>query len=446
MVDSKICFNGAVVLVLSVLVLSGCASKATSDPKLLAEFNTAGPLMPELDYNKLRRSQAVAEKYLINPGDVLKVQMPWELRQMTVVNTAERASLDSIFLARIGDDGSIVLPVIGKVMAADKTLQQLEADVIDLFYPKYTNVIPTIVITVERLKTNRVTISGAVNMPGVYELPANRTSLISVIMEAGGIIQTGASVIRITYPEDVTVKSSIPAQQRVDYNYRISLASDESSAGVLKVGVYRFDELLEQAAINVSEPVEVAAFSRVIAEKYEGLDEDVLIEILTASKAGDSVYVSDYAASSPDAPDYVLLPIKGLNNPFTDIALVEGCMVEVLPLNPQIFTVMGLVNRSGAFAYPPNVRYNLLQGLSMAGGTDMAAKPKYARIYRKKSNGDVIDVTFEISGTGPFTASNVEIKPGDVIAIDPTFATSFNQFIATVFRVNIGTYYDLNND
>lgn len=134
------------------------------------------------------------------------------------------------------------------------------------------------------------------------------------------------------------------------------------------------------------------------------------------------------------------LPVKGLNIPFADVALKGGETIEVEGLEPQVFTVMGLVNKPGAFPYPPGCRYNLAQALAFAGGVDDVADPRHAKVYRKDAKGQPIDATFEIAGTKLAQASDVLLKPGDIVAVPHTPRTRTRQALADVFRIGTGAY------
>jgi protein involved in polysaccharide export with SLBB domain len=70
-----------------------------------------------------------------------------------------------------------------------------------------------------------------------------------------------------------------------------------------------------------------------------------------------------------------------MNIPFRDIALANGSVIEVEQINPQVFTVIGLVRRAGAFPYPPKARYTLLDALGFAGGVDEIIDPRFVRVY-----------------------------------------------------------------
>lgn len=111
--------------------------------------------------------------------------------------------------------------------------------------------------------------------------------------------------------------------------------------------------------------------------------------------------------------------------------------------NERVFTVMGLVRSPNAFPYPPDVQYNLMESLAYAGGLDMTADPRYVKVYRQDSNGEVVSATFSVDSKSFSKAYAVPIKPGDVIYVDHTLRTRINQFIADVFSFRVGYYSDV---
>jgi polysaccharide biosynthesis/export protein len=140
-----------------------------------------------------------------------------------------------------------------------------------------------------------------------------------------------------------------------------------------------------------------------------------------------------------DAGAPILLPVRNSDIPFSDLTLMGGETVIVEPLEQREFTVIGLVKRPGAFAYPPGYRYNLMQALASAGGVSDLATPRFASIYRQKSNGEIIGATFKIDGTSLTDASNILIKAGDVISVDHTQGSWTRQLMAQIlgFRATV---------
>lgn len=138
----------------------------------------------------------------------------------------------------------------------------------------------------------------------------------------------------------------------------------------------------------------------------------------------------------------VVLPVKGLNLPYADVTLVGGETIQVERWDPELFTVVGLVAKPGAYEYAPGQRVNLMQALAVAGGVDRVADPPFATVFRKDGLGQIVAATFAISGTGQVKASGVEIRPGDVIAVDHTVGSWTRTLIATVLRLQVNFFID----
>jgi protein involved in polysaccharide export with SLBB domain len=138
-----------------------------------------------------------------------------------------------------------------------------------------------------------------------------------------------------------------------------------------------------------------------------------------------------------DQEEPVFLPVKGLNIPFANVALAGGETIEVVRFEPDTFSLVGLVTSPGAFEYPPEVSYNLMQALAVAGGVDIFADPRYATVFRKDASGTILPATFEIQGNGLVTASALQIKPGDVIVVGHTAASWTRSLVRELFRVQV---------
>ncbi|MHC4168649.1 MAG: polysaccharide biosynthesis/export family protein, partial [Planctomycetota bacterium] len=107
--------------------------------------------------------------------------------------------------------------------------------------------------------------------------------------------------------------------------------------------------------------------------------------------------------------------------------------------NERVFAVMGLVQSSGVFPYPPDVQYTVMEALAFAGGFDMVADPRYLKIYRKDAGGDLVSATFSVDKESMSETYGLAVKPGDLIYVDHTLRTRANKFVADVFHITIGT-------
>lgn len=144
-----------------------------------------------------------------------------------------------------------------------------------------------------------------------------------------------------------------------------------------------------------------------------------------------------------EAEEPLVLPVHGTDTGFSDVPLQGGDVVEVERLDPQVFTVVGLVNSPGAFDYPRTARYNLMQAVAMAGGLNQTADPRYVTVYRQDESGEIISASFNVQGTEQTDASTVRIKPGDVVAVEQTPDTRRRLFLAEALRFQSGAVFNL---
>ncbi len=249
---------------LCVLCATGCGP-TLSTPEHLADFDRAGPIRSEQDFRSPTGVKGHLGPYRVIPGDILEFQMPAVLRVISSdlpewLRPAYGHKDVEPYLVRVSPTGMITLPIVGQIPAAGKTLAEIEASVIDAYYPKYV-----------------------VNPP-------------MVVCEV---------------------------------------------------------------------------------KKYQSESE-------------------------------------------------------------RVFAVVGLVNKSGVFPYPPDVRYNLMEALAFAGGLDMVADPRYLKIYRQDSSGEVVSATFGVDKDSLAEAYSIVIKPGDLIYVDHTFRTRVNKFLSDVIHVTFG--------
>jgi protein involved in polysaccharide export with SLBB domain len=203
---------GVFLLLGACLVLAGCGDKIRRPtPEELARFQAADPPVgfsgdegpgaaagPRVDMNRVLQAKIVAGPYRAVPGDVLRLEMTRFLEQRPTDTAAAAADSRQIYNCRIADDGTIVLPIVGTLAVAGKSLAQIESAVAAQYYPKYVAAPLPVYVSVTEYQTQRVSIVGAVTTPGIHALRHDQMSLVSLLMQAGGITTQGAAVIRIT--------------------------------------------------------------------------------------------------------------------------------------------------------------------------------------------------------------------------------------------------------
>jgi polysaccharide export outer membrane protein len=153
------------------VALSGCGGRM-SVPGLPAAYATPSngsfPDIPFADW-----SDAEPE-YLFYPGDEIEVATP--------------TAPENTRTLRVGPDGRIALPLIGQVMAADRSAYQLE----QVVSGAYSSVLvrPVVEVSLKTAGPMRVWVDGEVRTPGVYEMTGDMEALQAII-QAGGVLPSG---------------------------------------------------------------------------------------------------------------------------------------------------------------------------------------------------------------------------------------------------------------
>jgi polysaccharide export outer membrane protein len=86
---------------------------------------------------------------------------------------------------RVNSNGQISLPLIGTVMAGGQTIPDLERDLAAHYARGYLQN-PQVTVFVKEFTSQRITLEGAINKPGIYPI-TGRTSLLQGIALAGGV-------------------------------------------------------------------------------------------------------------------------------------------------------------------------------------------------------------------------------------------------------------------
>ena len=125
------------------ILAAGCGPKVSS-PDVVSEFERAGPIRSEAEVAGIYGVTGLKSHvgpYRVIAGDILEFQMPAVLRVISSDLTAWLRPISGRrdfepYLARVSQTGAIILPIVGEIHVAGKTLAQIEALVNDAYYPK----------------------------------------------------------------------------------------------------------------------------------------------------------------------------------------------------------------------------------------------------------------------------------------------------------------------
>ena len=119
--------------------------------------------------------------YLIGPEDLIEVNV-FELPELKTTT-------------RVLGDGTVSLPLLGVVQAAGLTNTGFEARLRDLLAERYL-LDPQVSVRISEFRSKQVSVIGAVNKPGIYQMIGPRT-VLQVISEAGGLTKEAGTKILI---------------------------------------------------------------------------------------------------------------------------------------------------------------------------------------------------------------------------------------------------------
>lgn len=121
--------------------------------------------------------------YRIGPGDVIDIQ----------VNLAPEIST----LSRVNSDGTILMPVIGRIRAQEKTSEELSEVIAASLKGSYLKN-PIVKVAIKQIYSSTYLIQGAVRQPGVFQVEGQPT-LLELLTLSGGLADnhgTTAFIIR----------------------------------------------------------------------------------------------------------------------------------------------------------------------------------------------------------------------------------------------------------
>lgn len=145
--------------------------------------------------------QGAPSSYVLGPGD----QFSMEISDLEELNGK---------VHRVDNDGTVTLPLIGRVQAAGLTLVEFEKVLDEKLASQLKE--PHISITVTETVSQPAAVMGAVNTPGVHQVQRN-TSLVELLSMAGGLRPDAGYRITVTRSFD-SGELPIPGATRDEAN------------------------------------------------------------------------------------------------------------------------------------------------------------------------------------------------------------------------------------
>lgn len=246
---------------------------------------------------------------------------------------------------RIGDDGVAMLPLMGDISLAGVELEQAEQIIRETAISRGVFRNPHVTVVMEKKRSNKVTVIGAVKTPGIYELPRGASNLLSAFVAAGGLNSDAGT--------DVEIRS--PAKR--------GFSPDDETKNRL------------------------AGYSDYPTAKKQATSQSVRINLISASQAGRGINLRD--------GDVVMVP-KRDQNPVQVLGLVKKPAEYTLPTDRELH-VLDVLAMAGGMTSAVADKIYVIRRLPDQTGTQVI-KVSYRKAKRKHSenirlaSGDVVSV------------------------------------------------------
>lgn len=326
-----------------------------------------------------------SQQYRLNPGDLL---------QITVLDEPELSGE-----VLVGPDGFLRLPLIGSVMAAGLTLDELTAR-LEKALGEYLRE-PRITVAIKGFSPSarRVYVLGAVKAPGAYALPIGIASTVVDAITLAGGFGDNADLERVRVFSNGQVRvldlRSLQSGNLTGVDgwkvqpgdlvwvppafHRVSIVGAVANGGIHPVPTRA--SLLEALAIagGVQEPTATVRVLRGGAE--------------LVSVPWSQLLAGDFPPMTLQEGDVVLVSVKQ----------VSGILVTGAVSRPGLFDIKG-------------AKATLLGALAMAGaGSDL--RPIRVRVLRQGQ--EWFQTRYDPSAGTPTTELSQELQSGDVVLVEP---------------------------
>ncbi len=349
-------------LVLSAGAITGCATTRYQATQLPEEFQA--PITENIEAVGLTRlSHCPTNSELIARGDVLEVTIITDYGNLTTTTTP----------ARVSEDGTANVPLIGKVALAGLELDEAEQKIAAEGITRGVFQHPHVVVTMKRKRMNRITVIGPVKEPGVYQLPRDSSTLLAALVAAGSL------------------------EKNAGHNVEIRRAARPPG---MHAPVY-------------SSPPGLGNRDNVIAAGYEQVQ-----PVGTSQPQVIHVNLATAAAQPQDAN-----------------LLKDGDVVVVPKRAPKPIHVMGLVDRPDKYDLSPNQDTYVLDAIATAGGRTMQIADKVLIIRRVPGREEPVLIETSVRRAKADGKANLRLAPGDIVSVEETATTVVLDALRNFMRI-----------
>ena len=349
----------ALAMTLLLALSAGCASSGVIDARALPPQYALAHVENSRTIDLSRLATFAVSNQRIDRGDVLDVTL----------GTGYADSVNNTTPVRVGDDGMANVPLVGKVFVSGFELEGAEQAIAAAGVSRGVFRDPHVTVTMHAQRINRVTVIGAVEKAGVYELPRGSSSLLAAIVAAGGMSKDAGTEVELRHPARAAVGPSAAA------NWNSVAQRPEQLAGF---------QGPQAPPPGTPRPQGFQPAS------------SVRVNLVTAAAEGSNGYFLD-----------------------------DGDVVMVSKRDPQPVQVIGLVTKPGQYDLPVSQDLRVLDALAMAGGWSSPVADKVHVIRNMPGRPEPVVIEISIDEAKMHGKGNLLLGPGDTVSVEQTPATEF---------------------
>ncbi len=358
------------------LLFAGCQSTGIRAHQLPPEYRSTSRKRTE-DINFAKVAVPGASESLIAVRDLLEI----------TVSTGRDDEKNKPFMARVADDGSVDVPVIGPVPVAGMEVFEAGQNIVTLARQRGMYRHPLVTVEIESKAVNRITVLGAVSDPGVHEIPRGNCDLMSALAASGGLTKEASTEVEIIRQPQFGLVAAEPKQ------------NDPTELNSQGVELAAYQTLPDPAAKNQN------------GRRSQGW-------------------------SAPQSYRFDLA--NGQMQQGADFRLVDRDVIRIVPRKKEVIHVAGLVNKSGQFELPADEDIHLLDAIAMAGGKSSPVADKVLIIRQLENQSEPVIIQASLSKAKKDPLENLQLTSGDSISLEQTPATAVVDTIGRFFRLSFG--------
>jgi polysaccharide export outer membrane protein len=288
------------------------------------------------------------------------------------INVLEAPDLSSAY--RVSADGNISMPLLGTIKVAGLTPHETELVLEALLRRTYMKD-PQVTVTVVEMQSHTVSVLGAVQKPGVFQIRGTKT-LLEMLSMAGGLASDAGDAVLVMRGADADFAAG-NARQIQTVKGMMGSAPGEGNDG-----------------------------SSSVVTKNENTVEVSLKQLL---QTGDPRY---------------------------NVPVYPGDIVKVKPA--AIVYVVGQVNRPGGFPVKDNEHITVLQAVAMGEGFAQDAEKSQAKIIRVAQDGQQIELPVNLAKILHGKSPDLPLRPRDILFVPRNGArTAARNVLRTLSQVAI---------